>query len=197
MNLGSFVSTKSLLIFAISINNKHFIMKKSLKKLSFAILFLVTMVNLQAQSNMEYNVYAGVSATGIFTSGNAFTASINPILAKKDNLKLESRFGYSSIKVTDTFMTGETGNAQVTIVQIGPRYVFRSVDKKFRPAISLLFGKSNLLNAKGNAFDNDGSGISMSFNIEAEIGRIILGLGLDGASNEIPSTVGLKAGFRF
>ena len=197
MNLGSFVSTKPLLIFAISINNKHFIMKKSLKKLSFAILFLVTMVNLQAQSKMEYNVYAGISTAGLFKTGRTLSASINPIWAKTDNFKLESRLGFSHINASDTWMSGDTGTAQWTIVQVGPRYVFRSVDKKFRPAINVLCGYSHLLNTEGEAYSTHDNGFSMAINLEAELGRMIFGISIDGAPNEIPTYLGLKAGFKF
>ena len=197
MNLGSFVSTKPLLIFAISINNKHFIMKKSLKKLSFAILFLVTMVNLQAQSKMEYNGYAGISTAGIFDYGHCLTASINPIWAKNDNFKLESRIGYTLDNATESLFSEVYGKAQWAMIQVGPRLVLRSVDKKFRPAMNILWGYYHLLSSRGYARRSEQSGFSVALSIEAELDRFIFGISLEGVGNEIPNNAGLKLGYKF
>ena len=70
-------------------------MLKSIKNLCVIVLFLLGALSLDAQSKMEYNVYGGISTTGIFDDGYGLTTSINPIWAKNDNFKLESRLGYT------------------------------------------------------------------------------------------------------
>ena len=195
MNLGSFSNTKSFLIFAISINNKHFIMNKSIKKLVFPILFLVTMVNLHAQSNMDYRFYAGITGAGVLDSGQGAFVAVNPTLNLSDNFKLESRVGFSAINVTSSFLQGKQGNAILGFLQAGPRYVFRSPEKRVRPALSILGGYAPVISKGGDATNGMESSISLSINFDFEINQFVIGLISDASGNNLVN--GLKIGFKF
>ena len=172
-------------------------MLKSIKNLCVVVLFLVGALSADAQGKLEYNVYGGISTAGIFDNGYGLTASVNPIWAKNDNFKFESRIGLAFENTASSFMSDAFGQAQWAMIQIGPRLVLRSTDKKFRPAMNMLFGYHHVLGTKGYAYRLEESGLSMSFNIEAEVGRMVYGISLEAAGNEIPNNAGLKFGFKF
>ena len=123
--------------------------------------------------------------------------SYNSLITLKYNFKLESRLGYTLENNYSSYYSESFGKAHWAMIQVGPRLVFRPADKKFRPAMNMLFGYHHLLTANGNSFQFEESGFSMSLNIEAEIGRIIFGITLDAVGNEIPNNAGLKLGFKF
>ena len=172
-------------------------MLKSIKNLCVVVLFLLSALSVDAQSKMEYNVYGGISTAGIFDDGYGLTTSVNPIWAKNDNFKLESRLGYTLENNYSSYYSESFGKVHWAMIQVGPRVVFRPADKKFRPAMNMLSGYHHLLTATGNSFQIEESGFSIPLNIEAEIGRIIFGITLDAVGNEIPNNAGLKLGFKF
>ena len=172
-------------------------MLKSIKNLSVVVLFLLSALSVDAQSKLEYNVYGGISTAGIFDDGHCLSASINPIWAKNDNFKLESRIGYTLDNATESLFSEVYGKAQWAMLQVGPRLVLRSVDKKFRPAMNVLCGYHHLLSSKGDSRRFEESGFSIALNMEAELGRFIFGISLEGVGNEIPNNAGLKLGYKF
>ena len=172
-------------------------MLKSIKNLCVVVLFLVSALSADALGKLEYNVYGGISTAGIFDKGYGLTASVNPIWAKNDNFKLESRIGYTYEKAVSSFFSESYGKAHYAMIQVGPRLVLRSADKKFRPAMNMLFGYHQVLGTKGYVYRLEESGFSMSLNIEAEVGRMIFGVTLEAPANEIPNNAGLKFGYKF
>jgi hypothetical protein len=141
---------------------------------------------------VEYNAYLGGSFVYLFDTGYGSAFSLNPTYNFGDNFKIESRFAFSSVRITDSFLSGEKGNIKHGIFQVGPRYVFRSVDKKFRPAISILMGYQPVLSKSGEAFRSDESIFSASLNVDAAIDRFLFGVSI-----ESYHMVLIKFGYKF
>lgn len=171
-------------------------MKKLLKKLVFAILFLGTVVNLQAQGNMEYRLYGGLTSAGTYNEGQSLLLSLNPTLKLTDNFKLETRAGFTAINITSTFNNGYTGKMNLGVLQAGPRYVFRSPNRRIRPALSILGGYSYIISKEGDAVEFDKSGISLSFNFDVEFRRFIIGFVSESLGASLPEYTGMRIGFR-
>ena len=158
------------------------------------IFFLIGCIGTAKSQNkaLKYNAYLGGSFVYLFDTGYGSVFSLNPTYNFGDNFKIESRFAFSTVTITDSFLSGEMGNIKQGIFQVGPRYVFRSVDKKFRPAISLLMGYQPVLSKTGEAFDSDESSFSASLNIDAVFNRFIVGVSI-----ESYHMVLIKLGYQF
>ncbi|MDG1295714.1 MAG: hypothetical protein P8P48_01150 [Saprospiraceae bacterium] len=145
------------------------------------ILFLIACVGTAKSQNkaVEFSAYIGGSLVYLFDSGYGSAFSVNPTYNLGENFKIESRFAFSSVTITDSFISGKEGNIKHGIFQVGPRYVFRSVDKKIRPAISLLMGYQPVLSKTGESFESDESSFSASFNIDAAFDRFVVGVSLE------------------
>ncbi|MDG1295715.1 MAG: hypothetical protein P8P48_01155 [Saprospiraceae bacterium] len=169
-------------------------MLKSIKNLCVVVLFLLSALSVDAQSKMEYNVFAGISGGEGLSNGSGFIFTANPTFNVSENFKVESRLGYTITKADETFLQGEFGQKDYVLFQVGPRYVFRSADKKFRPAISVLGGYHNLLTNSGTAFERDESDYSFSVNLDAEVSSFIFGISLESIGD---TSIFLKVGFSF
>ena len=162
--------------------------------IGFFMLLLLFTNQLDAQDK-KLSILPNIGASTVFLDGGwGIHLGVNPSFEINKRFSAEGQVSYLHTRISDAFLTGETGKVNAFNALVGARFYLNSENKPTRFYVNLLTGLNytNEINNPDDSASINGFTWGWSGGVFVDINRLVVGLSYDTPQNAI-----IKLGYSF